>query len=370
MQVQKNISPQEKLARLRLARTRNVGPVTYRQLITRCGSAEAALRLIPDMAKRGGKSITPYSKAAAEREIAALHALGGDWVVLGEAAYPELLAHAEDAPPVLFMKGSAHLMEKRCVGMVGARNASAVGRKMAQMLARGLGEAGYVVVSGLARGIDTAAHEASLKTGTIAAIAGGLDVVYPRENEALQYAIGAQGLLVSEMPPGTSPQARHFPRRNRIISGLSLGVIVVEAAARSGSLITARLAAEQGREVMAVPGTPFDPRAEGGNALIRQGATLIGDVQQAIEVLDSLRRENIGERPLPLFAYTTGDSVEPSDGDRAKLLEALSFSPILVDDLIRLCDLEASVVNTIILELELAGRVERHGGNRFSLRVD
>lgn len=368
MQIQnQNITASEKLARLRLARTKNVGPVTYRQLIHRFGSAIEALEKIPELARRGGAKLSPYPKATAEREIAAITQLGAEWVVLGDMHYPKLLGAMEDAPPVLIYKGAAHLMEKPCVGMVGARNASAVGRKIAGLIAQEVGEAGYVVISGLARGIDTAAHQASLKTGTIAAIAGGINVVYPRENAELQDAISAQGLLVTEMPPGTKPQARHFPRRNRLIAGLSLGVIVVEAAARSGSLITARIAGEQGREVMAVPGSPMDPRAQGANSLIRNGATLVENAQDVIDALSGLRRLDLGEMDIPSFQGVTMAQQDPSEGDRDKVREALGFAPVSVDEIIRSCALEAAMVATILLELELAGKVERHAGNRVSL---
>lgn len=363
----KNITASEKLARLRLARTRNVGPVTYRQLIHRFGSAVNALAQIPELAKRGGSKLKPHPKAEAEREIAAIAYLGADWLVLGEMRYPKMLGAMEDAPPVLIYKGAAHLMDKPCVGMVGARNASAVGRKMASIIAGQLGDAGYVVVSGLARGIDTAAHQASLKTGTIAAIAGGVNVVYPQENADLQEAIAIHGLLVTEMPPGTKPQARHFPRRNRLIAGLGLGVIVVEAAAKSGSLITARLAGEHGREVMAVPGSPMDPRAQGANSLIRNGATLVENARDVIDVLSGLRRLDMSEMSVPSFEGAAIVNKEPSIQERDKLREAIGFTPVLVDELIRSCELEAAVVATILLELELAGKVERHAGNRVSL---
>ncbi|MFZ5609704.1 MAG: DNA-processing protein DprA [Pseudomonadota bacterium] len=361
----------ERLARLRLARTPRVGPVTYRQLIANFGSAVDALSALPDLARRGGarERVVPYSERAAKEEIAAIEALGAAWLVLGEPAYPRLLAATEDAPPVLVFKGARHLLDQQCVALVGARNASAAGRKMAQLIADGLGKAGYIVVSGLARGIDTAAHQASLRTGTVAVVAGGLDVAYPPENASLQEAIAAQGALVSEMPPASQPQARHFPRRNRIISGLCRGVVVVEAAARSGSLITARLAGEQGREVMAVPGSPLDPRAQGANALIRSGAALVQSAGDVIEVLEALGHYDAGEPERP-FIEAAAAPLEPGEKDRARLTESLSFTAISVDELIRMTGLAPGVVATILLELELAGRLERHAGNKVSLAPD
>ena len=251
--------------------------------------------------------------------------------------------------------------------MVGARNASAVGRKLASVIAADLGKEGYIVVSGLARGIDTAAHQAALSSGTIAAIAGGINVVYPRENADLQDAISRQGLVVTEMPPGTKPQATYFPRRNRIIAGLSMGVIIVEAAARSGSLITARLAAEAGREVMAVPGSPMDPRAQGTNSLIRNGATLVEDAQDVIDNLRGLQRLDLGEAIVPEFRTDIMTNREPSENERSRIVEALGFTAVSVDEIIRSCELDASIAAIILLELELAGKIERHAGNRVSL---
>ena len=273
--------------RLRLVRSPGIGPVTFRQLLARFGSPAAALDAVPNLAARGGGKPPRLASATdAEREIARVEALGGRYLVLGQGLYPRALAELDDAPPLLTVKGDLQLLDKPLVAIVGARNASAAACRFARQLAYDLGQQGAVVVSGLARGIDTAAHEGSIESGTIGVIAGGLDVFYPPENETRQRTMAERGLVVAEMPPGTEPRARHFPYRNRIIAGLSQGTVVVEAAPRSGSLITARLAGEQGREVMAVPGSPLDPRAQGCNQLIRDGATLI---QNAADVLEAVR---------------------------------------------------------------------------------
>ena len=284
-----SLSDSEKVARLRLSGTNRVGPITYRHLLARYGSAEKALEAIPELSARGGKQLKPPPKRHAEKELAALARFGGEALFLGDGNYPARLAAIDDAPPVLFAKGHTHLLEKDIIGMVGARNANAAGIKMTRDLAAGLAEAGIVIASGLARGIDTAAHAASLQTGTIACIAGGLDIVYPRENEQLQDAIAAQGLILTEASLATRPTARHFPKRNRLISGISLGIVVVQAAKRSGSLITARQAGEQGREVFAVPGSPLDPQSQGANLLIRQGAKLTQTAEDVLEELTALR---------------------------------------------------------------------------------
>jgi len=365
------LSAAEKLARLRLIRTETVGPTTFRALIGRYGTATAALEAIPELAARGGRRrplrIPP--KAEAERELDAVDAFGAAALFLGDPAYPGLLAAIEDAPPVLFAKGASHLLECPTLAIVGARNASSAGRRLSGDIARSVGEAGVTVISGLARGIDTAAHAASLETGTVAVIAGGLDVIYPRENADLQAAIAERGLIVSDEPLGVQPQARHFPKRNRIISGLALGVLVVEAAQRSGSLITARLAAEQGREVFAVPGSPLDPRAKGANVLIRQGATLAESADDILEVLGGLRPP-IGEPDVNPFRIAAGDRAMDerlTDDVRRQLRELLSPAPVAIDDLARDCGVPVGLVLVAILELELAGEAERHPGGRISL---
>ena len=358
-------SEADRLAGLRLIRTPRVGPVTYAQLLTRFGSAQAALAALPDLAARGGgKPPVVPQPAAAERELAVQAGLGATVLFLGEAAYPPLLAEADGAPPVLAVKGRAELLERPAVAMVGARNASAAARKMARELAAELGRAGWLVVSGLARGIDTAAHEGSLATGTAGVIASGLDIAWPPENAALQERIGADGVLIAEQPPGTQPLARHFPTRNRIIAGLSRGTLVVEAAPRSGSLITARLAGEAGREVMAIPGSPLDPRARGCNALIREGATLVETAADVLEALTSVGGGLRQER-LP-FDVGRPRLEEPGEAERRALADLLGPVPVAVDELVRQSGLGAAQVAAVLLELELAGRLERHAGNRVS----
>jgi len=366
----KTLSRAERLDWLRLIRSQRVGPVTFRQLLARFGTASAALDNLPDLARRGGGAralkITP--KADAEAELAALEALGAQAVALIEPAYPANLSALEDAPPILGLLGHPHLLESPCVAMVGARNASANGRRLARQIAADLGKAGWIVASGLARGIDAAAHEGALDSGTVAVVAGGLDVIYPKENTALYDSIKAVGAVVSEMPLGTVPQARHFPRRNRLISGLALGTLVVEAAPRSGSLITARFAGEQGREVFAVPGSPLDPRARGCNHLIREGATLIEGAADIIEALSALSGQRAMERKAPEFLADT-----PPNLDEAGLSEArkevedlLGPTPVAVDELLRQCQVSPPLVSMVLLELELAGRIDRHPGNRVA----
>jgi DNA processing protein len=364
------LGPAERLAWLRLIRSENVGPVTFRGLLARFGDAEATLRALPDLARRGGRTrpIRICPAEAAERELAALETIGARLLAVVEPDYPPALAALEHAPPVVSVLGRSDLLRQRAVAVVGARNASANGRRLARDIAEGLGRAGFLVASGLARGIDTAAHRGALETGTAAVVAGGLDVVYPPENEALHGEIARRGVLLSEMPPGTVPQARHFPRRNRLISGMSLGVLVVEAAPRSGSLITARLALDQGREVFAVPGSPLDPRARGCNDLLRQGAGLVERADDVIQALDGMIRPLKGPpKPLELLAEPAPPAPESeiSAGRRA-IEELLGPAPVAVDELVRQCHLSPAVVNTVLLELELAGRAERHPGNRFS----
>ncbi|RMD88739.1 MAG: DNA-protecting protein DprA, partial [Alphaproteobacteria bacterium] len=363
------LSTTEKVARLRLIRTETVGPIAFRALLARYGSAEAALEAIPQLARRGGRTapLRIPSKAAAERELAALARFSAQPLFWGDAGYPRLLAATEDAPPVLLAKGALHLLERPTLALVGARNASSIGRQMAERLAREIAERGVVIVSGLARGIDAAAHRGALATGTIAVVAGGLDVNYPRENAALQEAIAEQGLLVGEEPLGVQPQARHFPKRNRIISGLALAVLVVEAAERSGSLITARLAAAQGREVMAVPGSPLDPRSRGANALIRSGAALIECAEDVIEILSQLSPP-LEEPDLPDYrAAATPPRAEVPEGVRTRIRTLLSPTPTLIDDIVRDSGASTGDVLTVLLELELAGLIERHAGARVAL---
>jgi DNA processing protein len=347
------------------------GPVTFYQLLARFGSAGAALDALPEIARRGGRSrpLTIASKAAIERELAAVHEAGAQLVAWGEPLYPVPLTSVEDAPPILCVRGHADLLTRRAVAIVGARNASANGRRFARDIASQLGAQKLAIVSGLARGIDCAAHEGALATGTIAVVGGGVDVVYPEENRELHHAIAEQGVLVAEMPVGTVPQARHFPRRNRIISGLSLGVLVVEAAAGSGSLITARMALDQGREVFAVPGSPLDPRCKGTNDLIRKGARLVESAADILEELAPLLATPLAERRRALFAAAPAAPPDVSQLARARetVMALLSPSPLPVDELVRQCQLSPAIVVTVLLELELAGRIERQPGNQVAL---
>ncbi|HTK79007.1 MAG TPA: DNA-processing protein DprA [Rhizomicrobium sp.] len=353
---------------LRLARTQNVGPVTFAALIARFGSAAAALDAVPRLAQRGGGTALRIPSASdAEREIEALRTLGGRFVASCESEFPSGLAALDSPPPILAVIGRVDLLAREMIAIVGARNASALGRKFATRLAADLGEAGLVVSSGMARGIDAAAHEAALQTGTCAVMAGGVDVTYPAENEALYERLRREGVVVSEMQMGQSPQARHFPRRNRIISGLSRGVVVVEAAENSGSLITASYALEQGREVFAVPGSPLDPRARGANRLIREGATLIESAEDVLGALRSILGHAFREPPPS--APTNGPSPDESHTERLRqqLLELLGPSPVELDELVRQTRAAVPLVLETLLELQLAGRVERHPGNRISL---
>ena len=355
----------DQIARLRLIRSDQIGPITCRQLLARFGSAQAALDAIPDLAARGGgRPPRLASRAEIEREAEQVGRLGAVYLFLGDGPYPPLLAEIESAPPVLIARGNAALLDRQAVAVVGARNASAAACRFARQLAFELGDSGLVVASGLARGIDTAAHDGSLETGTIAVVAGGIDVVYPPENEARQRAIGERGLLLAEQPPGTEPHARHFPTRNRIIAGIAQGTVVVEAAPKSGSLITARQAAEFGRDVMAVPGSPLDPRAQGCNLLIREGATL---VQNAEDVLEAIRPLRLGVLREPVEMYEeAADAAEAKEADRRAVTELLGPTPVLVDEIIRQSERPAAIVQTVLLELELAGRVERHAGGKVS----
>ncbi|MEO6013641.1 MAG: DNA-processing protein DprA [Devosia sp.] len=365
------LSPSQKIAWLRLIRTDNVGPVTFRQLLNRTGSAEAALAALPKLAGRVGIGSRIPSVAEAEDEIAALDKLGGRLVASGESDYPPLLHHISGAPPLLSVIGGDTLDLLRTVAMVGARNASAAGQRMTQLLASELGASGYTVISGLARGIDAAAHKASLTTGTVAVLAGGMNHIYPDENVPLARSIVEHGgMLVSEMPIGWQPRAQDFPRRNRLVSGLSLGVVVVEAAKRSGSLITARLALEQNRDVFAVPGSPLDQRSEGGNHLIQQGAKLITSAADIIETLseaDPSRNVLLEPDWEPDIGEVSFDA-EPSNDDRAKLIEALSVTPIPVDQLITVTGLSVSTVQMLLLELDLGNRIEWSSGQLVALR--
>ena len=348
-------------------RSPGIGPVTYRQLITRFGKASAALAAVPDLARRGGGAPPRlFGTSDAEREIARVEKIGAKYLAVGQGLYPRLLSEVDDAPPLLIVKGSLKLLDQTAVAIVGARNASAAACRFARGLAHDLGQDGLVVVSGLARGIDSAAHDGALDSGTIGVVAGGIDIFYPPENEERQKALYERGLVIAEMPPGTEPRARHFPYRNRIIAGISAGTVVVEAAPRSGSLITARLAAEAGREVMAVPGSPLDPRAQGCNQLIRDGATLIKNAADVVEALGPIE-------PRVRSAPSAFEPAEPEpfnggDDAVATVEELLGPSPVPVDEIIRLSGASSGAVQMALLELDLAGRLDRHAGNRVSLR--
>ncbi|MCL6697837.1 DNA-processing protein DprA [Sphingomonas sp. NSE70-1] len=361
-------APPDIIDRVRLIRTPGIGPVTYRQLLLRFGSAEAALAAIPDLARRGGgKAPAIFPKSAADREFAAVEKAGARYLILGQGLYPRALAELESAPPLLTVIGRLALLEQPMVAIVGARNASAAACRFARGLAHDLSREGVAVVSGLARGIDSAALDGSIDSGTIAVIAGGVDVYYPPENEVRQKDVAERGLLVAEMPPGTEPRARHFPYRNRIIAGLAVGTVVIEAAPQSGSLITARLAAEAGREVMAVPGSPIDPRAQGCNQLIREGATLIQSAADVIECIGNLH----GKLASPPNASEFRPGPERNEGEPEvlALVEALlGPSPAPVDEIVRLSGASPGAVQLALLELDLAGRLDRHAGNKVSLR--
>jgi DNA processing protein len=334
-------------ARLRLARSARIGPVTFRDALQHFGSARAACA-----------RLAPVSEAAIAREEEALGRHGGRFLVLGDPDYPPALAALEDAPPVLSAIGDVRLLGRPILAVVGARDASAAGHRLATELSTELAAAGFVIASGLARGIDAAAHQAALHSGTVAVLAGGIDQIYPPQHADLQAAIAAHGLLLSESPWGTPPVARAFPRRNRIVSGLSAGVVVIEAAARSGSLITANRAAEQGRDVFVVPGSPHDPRYDGSNILIRDGAILTRD---ANDILRLLGRPGSAAQPIDK------PRLKPPGPTAAQVLAQLGSVPTAVDELVRRCQVSAAAMAEVLLALELEGRLERHRGNRVSL---
>ncbi len=399
----------ERLACLRLIRTENVGPVAFRELINQCGGAEQALAALPDLARRGGRRqpVRIYPRDKAEAELAAGRAIGARALFTIEPGYPAALVHAGVPPPLIYVKGRVELLAQAMIAIVGSRNASAAGRAMARQLAAGLGAAGMVVVSGLARGIDGAAHEAALATGTVAVLAGGIDHVYPPEHEDLHARIGVEGCIVSEQAPGFRARGNDFPRRNRIISGISMGVVIVEAATRSGSLITARMAAEQGREVFAVPGHPLDPRAEGTNKLLKGGATIATSAADILEALapqlgrsahgmaERAARERLDwiggdamaapgaaadistQRPDPDATDPDAAASEPEtagsaaglpESIQATVLAALGPAPLSIDELARATALPMRALRGALLELTLAERIERHGAQLVSLR--
>jgi DNA processing protein len=358
-------SVEEALDWLQLIRSPRIGPVTFQKLIAEYGSARAALEALPEVGATAGlKDLRPIARDRVEAEYAAGRKMGARLAALGGTLYSERLASIDDAPPLIWCLGDVALLKRSSIALVGARNASALGQRLARAFAKGLGAEDQVVVSGLARGIDAAAHDAACETGTIAVVAGGVDVIYPMENAALYKRIAKEGLIVSEQPPGMQPQARHFPRRNRLISGLSRAVVVVEAAVKSGSLLTARDAADQGREVMAAPGHPFDGRASGCNQLLRDGATL---VRNADDILMAL-----GPDAPPRAPEETGPPPQPSvlpSGDelRGRILAHLGAAPLPEDQVIRALGLPAAAVNAALVELEMTGQITRAAGGLLSL---
>ncbi|MGJ8529726.1 DNA-processing protein DprA [Maritalea sp.] len=366
------LTDNQKLAWLRLIRSENVGPATFKRLINRYGHVDAALAALPELAARGGaaKPIKICPLADAEAELEKLHKIGGNLIGLGEPDYPPLLAHTSSAPPILSVLGEAKFDLHKSIAIVGARNASAAGMALTRQLAAELGQNGYAIISGLARGIDSAAHTASLSAGTVAVFAGGIDFIYPEQNRDLAKSIVDNGgLLVTEMPFGTRPIARDFPRRNRIVAGISLGVLVIEAAIRSGSLITARLANEQNRDVMAIPGFPLDPRAAGGNKLIRDGATLVRNVDDILEEITTF------ELAQPDLFQEDGDDqfvdwdIDDTPTAAQEVLSSLSHTPIAIDEIIRSTALPAQAVQMVLLDLEIAGRIERSSGQLVNLKL-
>ncbi len=367
------LDDRERLACLRLIRSSNVGPVTFRELINAYGGAAAALDALPGLAAKGGgsRSFKICSKSRAEDELAFAQKFGAEPLFTIEPGFPKALAAVEVPPPMVYVRGQFQLLQRPAVGIVGSRLASAAGLKMARQFAIELSQAGLVIVSGLARGIDAAAHAGSLAGGTIAVLAGGIEHIYPPENEDLYHQIAERGCLVTEMPPGFKPRAQDFPRRNRIISGLSLGVLVVEAARRSGTLTTARFAGEQGREVFAVPGHPLDPRAEGTNQLLKTGATLVTEANDVIEALEPIAK--FGTRsfreiePPAIMVSLIEPLPETSGSDRDAVLSALGPHPIDIDEIARATGLGVRGVRIILMELDLSGRIERHGAQLVSL---
>lgn len=369
------LGDRERLACLRLIRSENVGPVTFRELINHFGGAERALEALPELSRKGGrgKPIRICPRDVAEAELAAAIRIQARPLFTIEPGFPRALAFTAGAPPLVYAMGRTDLLTRDCVAIVGARNASAAGITLTRQFASALGAAGFVIVSGLARGIDGAAHEASIATGSIAVVAGGIDHVYPPEHAELRARLVADGCLVAEQPPGFIPRAQDFPRRNRIISGISLGVIIVEAAKRSGSLVTARMAGEQGREVMAVPGHPLDPRAEGTNGLLKQGATMVltaNDVLETIGPMRSFREPRDDEAPaLPSTPVFDAPPIPTTDSDHQTIVvSALGPAPVSLDAIAQATGLPMRAVRVVLLELALAGRIEQHGNQLVSLR--
>ncbi|MBW8283659.1 MAG: DNA-processing protein DprA [Rhizobium sp.] len=369
------LNDRQRISWLRLIRSDNVGPATFRDLINHFGTAETALAMLPELSRRGGstRAIRIASEAEAEQELETAARFGARFLGIGEPDYPPALRQIDGAPPLLAVKGDLSAASLPAVGVVGSRNASISGAKFAALMARDIGRAGYAIISGLARGIDTAAHRASLDTGTIAAMAGGLDKPYPPENiELLREIWDGRGLAISEMPFGWEARARDFPRRNRLIAGVSLGVVVVEAAARSGSLITARLAGDFGRLVFAVPGSPLDPRCEGTNGLLKDGATVTTrpeDVLQALAPLSQIDLLSGHEAKEPAGDGQHQPTPPPSDDERVRITDALGPTPVEIDDIVRHTGLAPAAVYLVLLELDIAGRLHRHPGGLVSIAM-
>ncbi len=376
------ISDEERLCRLQLSQSDNIGPATYHQLLDLYGTAAEAINALPDLASRAsrGRRARLYPRERALQVIDRTQACAGHIVTHGETGFPQLLAQTVNPPPVLFVAGNADLLQQPTCAIVGSRNSSANGKRFARDIARELGQRGWKIASGLARGIDTAAHEASLDLGTIAVIATGLDLVYPPENAGLHEQIASSGCVVTEMPPGTQPRADLFPRRNRIIAGLAAGTVVIEAASRSGSLITARLANEIGREVFAMPGSPFDPRSAGTNKLIQDGAALVTSARDVLDVLErghfyststhQVSPATVSETAGHRSANTASSDLAPAtvdDAHRRTIMELLGPDPVEVDVVARESGLPLRLVQIVIMELDLAGHLERHAGQRVSL---
>ena len=370
----KPLDNQEKKARLRLIRSENVGPITFSQLLLRFGSAEKALAEIPKLAANGGatRKLKICLEKDAIEEAARLRDIGGRFLHKGDIDYPPLLATLEDAPPILSLLGNAHLTTNPSFAIVGARNASTNAKRLAQQFAGQLGLQDMMITSGLARGIDSFAHKGALQSGTIAVVAGGVDIIYPKENTELYNEIIKIGAIISEMPLGISPQARHFPRRNRIISGMSWGLLVVEAALKSGSLITARYAADQGRDVFALPGSPMDARCKGTNDLIRNGAHLCETIEDIINIYATQSPHQLSEDKEKQIHSSEIEGVEEKQiaSHRDKVVEAIGYAPVSIDDVLREVELPFSVLWVILMELELAGKLERLPGGRITLLIN
>lgn len=361
-----------RLACLRLIRSQNVGPVTFRELINQYGGAEAALDALPGLSSRTGRqrAIVLCPRDTASRELDDAAKAGATPIFTIEPGYPSRLAEVENPPPLLYIKGDPSILSRAMIAIVGSRQASAAGIKLTTQFAAGLGAAGFVIASGLARGIDGAAHETAIDTGTVAVLAGGIDIIYPPEHENLYRRIADYGCLITEMAPGYNPRAQDFPRRNRIISGVSLGVVIVEAAKRSGTLVTARYAGEQGREVFVIPGHPLDPRAEGTNQLLKDGATLVTTPADVLEILGPITGQTPVRVAEPVNAYEPPIAQVPrvTDGDLARVISVLGPAPVDVDAIVRATSLPIRAVMVALMELDLGGRIERHGSQLLSLR--